>query len=281
MAIGRPAATPRCAMPESLQHEALWRFVSFLAVLLVMASWEWLAPRRDRCLPWRLRWPHNLALAAIDALLIRLLFPASALGFAVLAETRGWGLMQVTQASAWPAILATVVGLDCVIYWQHRLFHALPWLWRVHRVHHADVDLDVSTGLRFHPVEILLSMLIKAAAILLLGAPAAGVLLFEILLNATAMFNHANARLPPAADRLLRLVIVTPDMHRVHHSVRREETDSNFGFNLPWWDRLFGSYRAQPADGHRAMQIGLPVFREPAEQRLDRLLLQPLRPARC
>ncbi|RMF95078.1 MAG: sterol desaturase family protein, partial [Gammaproteobacteria bacterium] len=209
-------------MPEPLQHEALWRFASFLAVLLLMATWEWLAPRRGRCLPRRLRWPHNLALAAIDALLIRLLFPASALGFAVLAETRGWGLMQMTQAGAWPAILATVVALDCVIYWQHRLFHALPSLWRVHRVHHADVDLDVSTGLRFHPLEILLSMLIKAAAILLLGAPAAGVLLFEILLNGTAMFNHANVRLPPAADRLLRLVIVTPDMHRVHHSVRRE-----------------------------------------------------------
>jgi sterol desaturase/sphingolipid hydroxylase (fatty acid hydroxylase superfamily) len=171
--------------------------------------------------------------------------------------------------------LLAVVVLDMAIYFQHRLFHAVPVLWRLHRMHHADLDLDVTTGARFHPLEILLSMAIKVAVVIALGAPAVAVVLFEILLNASSMFNHANLRLPLAVDGALRWLIVTPDVHRVHHSVIRAETDSNFGFSLSWWDRLFGTWRAQPEKGHDGMTIGLPVFRNPEQLRLDRMLVQP------
>lgn len=209
---------------------------------------------------------------------LRILFPAAAVGAAIFAEANGGGLFQVINAPGVVAILGSVILLDLVIYLQHRLFHAVPLLWRLHRVHHADLEFDVTTGVRFHPLEIVLSMLIKIAAVMALGAPAVAVLVFEVLLNATTMFNHANIALPQPLDRIVRLVVVTPDMLRVHHLVRREETNSNFGFSVPWWDWVFRTYRAQPADGHDRMMIGVGNFRDPADLRLARMLLQPVRP---
>ena len=205
------------------------------------------------------------------------LIPLLAVGVAGLAEARGWGLFNNLGLPAVLAVVASVILLDLAIYLQHVMFHAVPALWRLHRMHHADLDFDVTTGARFHPIEILLSMGLKMAVVAALGVPVLAVLIFEVLLNATSMFNHANVRIPPALDRLLRWFVVTPDMHRVHHSIRREETNSNFGFNLPWWDRLLGTYRAQPAAGHTDMTIGIEAFREAREQWLDRMLAQPFR----
>jgi sterol desaturase/sphingolipid hydroxylase (fatty acid hydroxylase superfamily) len=211
----------------------------------------------------------------VDTLLVRILFPTTAVGLALVGEARGFGLFNAVALPVWVSVVGSVIILDLAIYLQHVLFHAVPALWRLHRMHHADLEFDVSTGLRFHPIEIALSMLIKFAVIAALGAPAVAVLIFEVLLNATSMFNHGNVRLPLGFDRILRWLVVTPDMHRVHHSILSGETNSNFGFNLPWWDRLFGTYRAQPAAGHEAMTIGIEQFREPRELRLDRMLLQP------
>ena len=253
------------------------RFAAFAGVLLLMAGWELLAARRPQRITRRQRWPGNLLIVVIDTLAVRLVFPLAAVGVALTAEQQGWGLMHWLEVPLWLAVPLCVVALDALIYFQHRLFHAVPLLWRLHRMHHADLELDVTSGLRFHPLEILLSMAIKVAAVVVLGAPALAVLLFEVLLNATSMFNHGNVRLPARLDRWLRLVVVTPDMHRVHHSWLRYETDSNFGFSLPWWDRLFGTYRAQPEQGHLGMTIGLAQFRDPGELRLDRMLLQPWR----
>jgi sterol desaturase/sphingolipid hydroxylase (fatty acid hydroxylase superfamily) len=249
----------------------------FLGVLAIMALWELLAPRRRQDIPRVIRWSNNLALVVIDTIVLRLTFPILAVGLAVIAQERGWGLFNFIDAPAWVAVLASVIILDLVIYLQHVMFHAVPALWRLHRMHHADLDFDVTTGLRFHPIEIVLSMGIKLAMVLVLGPPAVAVLIFEVLLNATAMFNHSNVRLPLVVDRVLRLVMVTPDMHRVHHSILPEETNSNFGFNLPWWDRLLGTYKAQPAAGHDAMTIGIEQFRTPRDQWLDRMLVQPIK----
>jgi len=253
------------------------RLAAFAGIFLAMTLWEVLAPRRPWAVGRSARWPGNLGMVVIDAVAVRLLIPTAAVGVALLAEARGFGLFHWL---GWPTVLAGLVGflvLDLVIYGQHMAFHHVPWLWRLHRVHHADLDVDVTTGVRFHPVEILLSMVVKMATVALIGIPVAAVVAFEVVLNATAMFNHANVVLPAWLDRIVRLILVTPDMHRVHHSVIRSETDSNFGFNLPWWDRLFGTYRAEPAAGHDGMTIGLPIFRNPAELRLDRLLTQPFR----
>lgn len=253
------------------------RLGAFAGVLAVLAALEALAPRRPQIVGrWR-RWPGNLGLVALDTLILRILFPAAAVGMALLADARGWGLLNAVDLPAWAEIAAAVVLLDLVIYAQHVLFHAVPALWRVHRVHHADLEFDVTTGLRFHPVEIVASMGIKFAAVVALGAPPLAVLIFEVVLNAAAMWSHANIRLPASLDRAVRRVLVTPDMHRTHHSVLPRETHSNFGFNLAWWDRLFGTYRAEPEAGHEAMVIGVPQFRAPGELRLDRMLLQPLR----
>jgi len=253
------------------------RLGAFAGVLALLVGWEALAPRRRLTLCRRRRWPGNFGIVIVDTLVVRVLFPTAAVGLALLADARGWGVLNQVAMPQWAAILVAIVLLDLVIYTQHVLFHAVPLLWRLHRMHHADLDIDVTTGIRFHPVEILVSMLIKLAAVAALGAPALSVMVFEIVLNATSMFNHSNVRLPAGADRRLRRILVTPDMHRVHHSIVARETHSNFGFNLPWWDRLFGTYRAQPAAGHEAMTIGLPDFRDPAELRLDRMLSQPLR----
>jgi sterol desaturase/sphingolipid hydroxylase (fatty acid hydroxylase superfamily) len=249
----------------------------FLGVLLAMALWEALSPRRPQIVRRRVRWPNNLALVMLDTLLVRLLFPLAGVGMALFAQSKGWGLFNILSLPVWLAAIASVLLLDLTIYGQHMAFHAVPPLWRLHRMHHADLEFDVTTGLRFHPAEILLSMAIKLVAVAALGAPPIAVLVFEVLLNVTSMFNHGNVHLPLRLDRVLRLVIVTPDMHRVHHSIDSRETDSNFGFNLPWWDRLFGTYRAQPALGHARMTIGIDRFRDPRELWLDRMLLQPLR----
>jgi len=260
-----------------LAHEATIRLAIFLAVLAVMASLEAILPRRVRVIGrWR-RWPANLGIVVLNTALVRLLLPVTAAGIALVFERQGVGLLPGLGLPPWAAFLAALVLLDLAVYLQHVLFHAVPGLWRLHRMHHADLDFDVTTGSRFHPIEILLSMAIKLAVIAALGAPVAAVIVFEIVLNATAMFNHANLRLPPALDRVLRWFVVTPDMHRIHHSVRPEETDSNFGFNLPWWDRLLGTYRSQPRDGHEGMAIGIGQFRTLGDLRLDRMLIQPLR----
>jgi len=263
-----------------LAYEPLIRGAVFALVLLAMVLWEVVAERRPQRIGRRQRWPGNLSIIALDTLAVRLIFPLAAVGAALIAAERGWGLFNQVTVPMWLAVVASVVVLDMAIYFQHRLFHAVPWLWRLHRMHHADLEFDVTTGLRFHPLEILISMGIKLAVVSLLGAPALAVLIFEVLLNATSMFNHGNVRLPARIDRWLRLLVVTPDMHRVHHSIVRHETDSNFGFNLPWWDRLFATYRDQPAAGHLGMTIGLEQFREARDLRLGRMLLQPFVSAR-
>jgi sterol desaturase/sphingolipid hydroxylase (fatty acid hydroxylase superfamily) len=260
-----------------LAHEAAIRFLVFATVLAGLALWELLLPRRGQRLGRATRWPSNLGVVALDTLLVRLLFPTTAIGLALVCEARGWGLLQIAAWPAWVTIPLSVIALDLAIYLQHVLFHAVPALWRLHRMHHADQEIDVTTGVRFHPIEILLSMGIKLGVVAALGTPAVSVFIFEALLNATSMFNHSNVRMPLWLDRMLRWIVVTPDMHRVHHSIIVRETNSNFGFNLPWWDRLFGTYRDQPSAGHHAMTIGIRQFREPGEQRLDRMLTQPFR----
>ncbi len=260
-----------------LTHEPVVRLAIFAAILAAMAAWEVLAPRRERKLARGTRWPSNLGVVVLDTVLVRLLLPTTAVGLALVAEARGWGLIHALQLPMWAGVPLAVVALDLAIYLQHVLFHAVPALWRLHRVHHADTEIDVTTGARFHPIEVLLSFGIKLGVVAALGAPAIAVLIFEVLLNATSMFNHSNVRMPIRFDRVLRWVVVTPDMHRVHHSIVARETNSNFGFNLPWWDRLFGTYRDQPAAGHEAMTIGIEQFRDPAEQRLDHMLTQPFR----
>jgi sterol desaturase/sphingolipid hydroxylase (fatty acid hydroxylase superfamily) len=257
--------------------ELIIRVGAALSIFSALALWEVLAPRRDMLIGRGRRWPSNLGILVLDALLVRLLIPTAAVGIAVIAAQRGWGLLNITPWPAWLEALLGFLVLDLAIYAQHVAFHKVPLLWRLHRMHHADLDIDVSTGLRFHPIEIILSMLIKIAVVVLVGVPAVAVIAFEVVLNATSMFNHSNAAMPSRLDRIVRMLVVTPDMHRVHHSVLRHETDSNFGFNLPWWDRLFGTYRPQPQAGHERMTIGLPIFRDPQELRLDRLITQPFR----
>lgn len=260
-----------------LSYEPVLRLSFFFGILVLIAGWEVIAPRRGQIIARRLRWPSNLAIVALNTLLLRLLLPFTAVAMAVIAHDQGWGIINQLDLPLWPVVIICVVVLDFVVYAQHVLFHAVPVLWRLHRMHHADVEFDVTTGARFHPIEIFLSMGIKLLAVVTLGVPALAVLIFEILLNATAMFNHGNIRVPLGLDRVMRWLVVTPDMHRVHHSVVRAETDSNFGFNLPWWDRLFGTYCDQPAAGHQHMTIGLNGFRVSRELQLDRMLSQPFR----
>ena len=248
-----------------LIDEPLIRLVAFAGIFVAMAVWEVLAPRRDQKLARGTRWPSNIGIVVLDTVLVRLVFPTTAVGLALVAEGRGWGLFRALDLPAWASVPLAVVALDFAIYLQHVLFHAVPALWRLHRMHHADLEIDVTTGARFHPIEILLSMGIKLGIVAVLGTPAVAVLAFEMLLNATSMFNHSNVRMPIWLDRVLRWIVVTPDMHRVHHSIVARETNSNFGFNLPWWDRLFGTYRDQPAAGHETMTIGIEQFRDPAE----------------
>jgi sterol desaturase/sphingolipid hydroxylase (fatty acid hydroxylase superfamily) len=257
--------------------EAAIRLTLAVTVFAVMAMWEALAPRRTLAAGRISRWPSNLGIVVVDALLVRLVMPAAAVGASLYAAEHGIGLFHWLGLRLSVAAVAGFLILDLVIYAQHVVFHHVPWLWRLHRMHHADLDFDVTTGFRFHPFEIIISLCIKIAAVLAFGIPPMTVFVFEVVLNATSLFNHSNVSIGPGIDRVLRLVLVTPDMHRVHHSVVRRETDSNFGFNLPWWDRLFGTYRREPQAGHDTMTVGLPIFREEKELRLDRMLTQPFR----
>jgi sterol desaturase/sphingolipid hydroxylase (fatty acid hydroxylase superfamily) len=260
-----------------LSAEPVIRVTAFLGILIAMMLWELAAPRRRKEIPRVIRWTNNLGLVVLDTVILRLSFPLLAVGLAMIGAERGWGLFNNIDVPGWVAILVSVLLLDLAIYLQHVLFHAVPGLWRLHRMHHADLEFDATTGLRFHPVEIVMSMAIKLAVVAALGPPAVAVLIFEVLLNGTALFNHANIDLPRRVDRWLRLIVVTPDMHRVHHSIDPRETNSNYGFNLPWWDRLLGTYVAQPAKGHEGMEIGIEQFRTRRDLWLDRMLVQPLR----
>lgn len=259
--------------------DEIWiRIGCFAGVLLLMAAWEWLAPRRKLSLqrPWR--WSSNLGLLVVNSLLVRLLVPLTAVGGAELARSHGWGLLNLVDWPSWLEVSLSVLILDLAIFAQHVTFHKIPWLWRLHMVHHADLDFDVTTGLRFHSLEIFLSAVVKLAVIGLLGPAAVAVVIFEVLLNATSMFNHSNVRMPGPVERLLRTVLVTPDMHRVHHSVLRSESNSNFGFNLPWWDYLFRTYVAEPQQGHEGMVIGLEDWRDEHQtERLPGMLSLPFR----
>ena len=259
-----------------LKQEAIIRIVVFAGVLGGMALWELLAPRRRLRVPRPARWTANLGMVALSTLAVRFVLPLGALAAAEVARERGFGALNLWPLPRWAAFVLGVAALDFVVYLQHVLFHAVPALWRLHMVHHTDLDFDTTTGVRFHPVEILISMAIKLAAVAALGPPPAAVLTFEALLNASSLFNHGNVALPRGLDRLLRLIVVTPDMHRVHHSIHERETNSNFGFNLPWWDRLFGTYRDQPEEGHEEMAIGLTPYRDPARLHLGQLLVLPL-----
>ena len=260
-----------------LSNEPITRIAVFLAVLIAMALWEVWAPKRRIEIPRLLRWSNNLILVVIDTFVVRLVFPVAAVALAIALQGQGWGLFNVIGLPSWVELILCVVLLDFAIYLQHVVFHHVPVLWRLHRMHHADIAIDVTTGLRFHPMEIVLSMAFKLLLVLVLGPPAIAVLIFEVVLNASALFNHSNIRLPKAVDAILRLLIVTPDMHRVHHSSEPHETNSNYGFNVPWWDRLLGTYIAQPKAGHDDMEIGLELFRARRELWVDRMLMQPLR----
>ena len=258
-----------------MQNEAMIRLVFFFGILLLVSCWEIIAARRSLTVPKFVRWGNNFGIVVINTILVKFVFSIAAVGVSVAAEKNGWGLLNYFDISHVPSVLIGILVLDLAIYFQHLMFHAVPLFWRLHMVHHADLDVDVTTGLRFHPIEMVISMGIKMGIVAALGPPVIAVLVFEIALNGTSMFNHGNIQLPHALDRLLRMFVVTPDMHRVHHSVVIRETNSNFGFNLTWWDRLFGTYRAQPVAGHKKMTIGLSQFRKPEELILPKLLILP------
>jgi sterol desaturase/sphingolipid hydroxylase (fatty acid hydroxylase superfamily) len=261
-----------------MNNETSIRMGFFFGILVVMAVWELIAPRRALTVSKTVRWVNNLGLVFFNSFLLRLAFPAAAVGVAAFASEQGWGLFNYYEVPIWLAVVASVVVMDFIIWVQHVMVHTVPLLWRLHRMHHADLDYDLTTGARFHPIEIFLSMGIKFATIFLLGPPVVAVVIFEVLLNATAMFNHGNVLLPQGVDRVLRWFLVTPDMHRVHHSVEDDEANSNFGFSLPWWDRLFGTYRDQPRGGHEAMTIGIHKYRDTRDVSwLPGMLLLPFR----
>ena len=245
-----------------ISHELYIRLGFFFGILLVMALWELVLPRRVSTVSKRLRWINNIGIVFLNSFMLRFAFPTAAVGMAVFAREHGWGIFNYFHIPYNAVIILSVISMDFIIYLQHVMFHAIPVFWRIHRMHHADMDFDVTTGIRFHPFEILLSMLIKFSGVVVIGPPVLAVIVFEVLLNATSMFNHGNVRLPLSIDRALRWFIVTPDMHRVHHSVEEHETNTNFGFNVPWWDRLLGTYRNQPQMGHEGMTIGLRGFRD-------------------
>ena len=258
-----------------MKNEAVIRLGFFFGVLLVMAIWELLWPRRILTMSKLTRWFSNLGIVVLDNALLWLLFPVMAISFALTGQQNNWGLLNNIQLPYMFSVGLGVLALDLAIYLQHVMFHAVPVLWRLHMMHHADLDFDVTTGLRFHPLEIIISMLIKLAVVAAIGPSVTAVLIFEVTLNAAAMFNHSNVKMPFTVDKALRLLVVTPDMHRVHHSVTIRETNSNFGFSFPWWDRLFGTYRAQPAAGHEEMTIGLSQFRDVKKNNLLWMLALP------
>lgn len=248
---------------QVVTYEGAIRLGCFASVLVIMLLWEIVAPKRVLRIARVRRWLSNFGVVVLNTVLLRLLFPTAAVGMAVYAYSRGWGLFNQFDWPLWLKTVISIITLDVVIYAQHRLLHAVPVLWRVHRMHHADLDFDVSTGGRFHPLEIILSILLKGMTIMLLGAPVLAVVTFEVILSASSFFNHGNVRIPGRVDHCLRWILVTPDMHRVHHSIEGDETNRNFGFNLSCWDRLFATYRAQPRTTHEEMAIGIPNFRDP------------------
>lgn len=258
-----------------MSPDVVVRLSAFVGVLGLVALWEICAPRRRSNTSKRRRWIANLSVVVLDSVIVRLLFSAGAVGVALLATERNWGVLNQVNWPLWFEIVLAVVALDFVLYLQHVLFHSVPFFWRFHMMHHSDLDCDVTTGLRFHPVEVVLSMVIKVTAVVVLGVSPLAILCFEVLLNATSMFNHSNVWIPLAIDRTLRWILVTPDMHRIHHSVRHQETNSNFGFNLPWWDRILGTYRVAPVSGHLDMTLGLEQFRDPARLTLTGMLALP------
>mgnify|MGYP006197538521 FL=1 len=261
-----------------LAYEPQIRLGFFVGVFVIVAHWELAAPRRVLKLSRQQRWTANLGIVVINTLTVRMVFPTAAVGIAALSAEQGWGLLNHFAVPFWLAVTLAVVAMDFVVWLQHVMVHAVPVLWRLHQVHHADLDYDLTTGARFHPFEIFLSMGIKFAAIVLLGTPVVAVVIFEVLLSACAMFNHGNLRLPASLDQVLRWFLVTPDMHRVHHSVEDDESNSNFGFNLTWWDRMFGTYQAEPRAGQVGMTIGIRSHTDPKEvSRLPGMLLMPFR----
>jgi len=259
------------------EHESTLRLSVFLGVLILMALLETLFPRKIRTQDRTARWGSNLALVIIDSLVVRLLFPIIAVGAAAFAFTKGWGVLNLIDLPAWVGFIMALILLDLSVYIQHVAFHKIPVLWSVHKVHHADRDIDATTGVRFHPIEIVISMIYKIAVVILLGPSVLAVIIFEIILNASAMFNHANVRLPKTFDRILRVFFVTPDMHRIHHSVHPAETDSNYGFNLSLWDHVFKTYREKPKDGHIGMKIGLSEYQSNSPSSLVWLLILPFK----
>jgi sterol desaturase/sphingolipid hydroxylase (fatty acid hydroxylase superfamily) len=258
-----------------VEHEAAIRLGFFFGIFILVAIWELMSPRRVLKTSKAVRWASNMGVVAVDTLTVRLVFPIIGIHVAFAAQEKGFGLLNVIDMPEWMALIIGILVLDLVVYLQHLMFHSVPLIWRLHMMHHADIDIDVTTGLRFHPIEIILSMVIKMTAIAALGPSVFTVILFEIILNGTAMFNHGNIKLPLSLDRYLRLLVVTPDMHRVHHSVTIRETNSNFGFNFPWWDRLFGTYRSQPVAGHEGMTIGLAQFRDPKKNNFWHMMVLP------
>ncbi len=260
-----------------MNEDSLLRLGITLGMLAGMFCWEWIAPRREWREPRGPRWLGNLGLATLNALLLRLLFPAGLVAFAAWCQFHQLGLLVHIDLPPSVKVLLAVLALDAVIYGQHVMFHRVGVLWRLHMVHHADRDLDVSSGLRFHPLEMVVSFVIKGLAVFMLGVPVTAVLVFEVLLNAMAMFNHGNVLLPEPFERRLRLLVVTPDMHRIHHSVLPREHNSNFGFNLSCWDRMFGTYRAAPEKGHQCMTLGLAPFRNAPTHDLSWMLRLPWR----
>lgn len=258
-----------------IDHLFIIRLTAFFGIFLLMSAWEVIAPKRVLRSSKTVRWFNNLSITILDAFIGRLVFQLPAVSLAILGEEQGWGIFNYLHVNSVAAGVISIVLLDLAIYLQHFIFHRVSIFWPIHGLHHTDLDIDVTTGARFHPVEIVLSLLIKMGLILLIGIPAWSFLIFEILLNGTSMFNHSNIRINRKVDRLLRLVLVTPDMHRVHHSVIIREHNSNFGFNLPWWDRLLGTYKDQPKEGHDNMVIGLANFRDPKGLTFPRLLMLP------
>ncbi len=258
-------------------HPDQSRLFMFFSVLLMMAILEFLLPKRNVNAKRSIRWSSNIGIVILDSVIARIILPTTTIAVALYADANGLGLFNIILENSWVTIVLSILILDVLIYGQHVVFHKISWLWRFHRMHHSDTHIDVTTGIRFHPIEIILSLLIKFAAIVVLGIPALAILLFEIILNATSMITHSNLSIPLWLDKLLRTVFVTPDMHRVHHSVYRNETDSNYGFNFSFWDRLFGTYTDQPKDTHSKMRIGIEKFRDDREQFLDKLLTQPFR----
>lgn len=258
-----------------LNHQIAIRLITFSSLFILFAVLETIVPRRPLETSKVRRWVANLTFIVLNSLSVALFFPILPSGLALIASEQNWGLLnQVVMPYPLKVVIGVVI-LDFVIYTQHVLHHAIPALWRLHMVHHADLDFDTTTGLRFHPLEIVISMVIKLAAVAAIGPPITAVLIFEVALNATAMFNHGNIRIPQGIDRILRLLVVTPDMHRVHHSVIIQEINGNYGFNLPWWDRILGTYKDQPNKGHIGMTIGLAQFRNPGKLLLPRLLILP------